>query len=498
MITSVLVLGGGTAGFTAALTLKIRMPQLAVTVLRSKEIGVIGVGEGTTPNVPSHFFGYLGSNPAELHAQAQPSWKLGIRFLWGPRPHFDYTFGRQTDWKYHALPKNNGYYCDESFEYADICSALMNHDRAFVRQPNGDQLITREFGLHIENEKFVNYVENKAASIGIPILDDTVAEVRQDERGIAGLLLKSGKQLEADLYVDCSGFRSVLLGQALAEPYVSFKSTLFCDRALAGPWTRTVEPIKPYTTAETMDAGWAWQIEHPNHINRGYVYSSAFISDEDAEREFRAKNPKVTTTRLLKFPSGRYSNSWVKNVVAIGNASGFVEPLEATSLHVICDEARFLTQILEESDRQPSHSLQESYNCLVAREWDEIRQFLALHYRFNDRLDTPFWRACRADVDLVTAQPLVDYYRENGPSTFARNTLLQPLDIFGMEGYLTLLVGQKVPYRRTSTPSASEWQIWNSIRAQHKALAEKGLTVPEAFAAIAAPTWRWKPGYFAT
>src|SRR5262249_42981255 len=200
-------------------------------------------------------------------------------------------------------------------------------------------------------------------------------------------------------------------------------------------------------------------IEHPTRIIRGYVYSSAFISEEDAEREFRTKNPKVTTARLLKFPSGRYRNSWVKNVVAIGNASGFVEPLEATSLHVICDEARFLTQILEESDCQPSPSLQESYNCLVAREWDEIRQFLALHYRFNDRLDTPFWRACRADVDLVTAQPLVDCYRENGPSTFARNTLLQPLDIFGMEGYLTLLVGQKVPYRRTSTPSASEWQI---------------------------------------
>jgi tryptophan halogenase len=480
----------------AALTLKIKMPELAVTVLRSKDIGIIGVGEGTTPNVPLHLFGYLGINPGEVHRLAQPSWKLGIRFIWGKRSFFDYTFGRQTDWKYHALPKNNGFYCDDCFEYVDIASALMAHDRAFLRKPNGDPLITKDFGFHIENEKFVSYLEGKAAQVGLEILDDTVAEVRQDEHGVAGLLLTSGAVLTADLYVDCSGFRSVLLGQALGEPYINFKSTLFCDRALAGGWDRTVEPIKPYTTSETMDSGWCWQIEHPQRIIRGYVYSSAFISEEDAEREFRAKNPKITTARLLKFPSGRYRNSWVKNVVAIGNASGFVEPLEATSLHVICDEARFLTQILQDCDRQPTPTLTESYNNLVANEWDEIRQFLALHYRYNDRLDTPFWRACQADVDLVTAQPLVDYYRENGPSTFARNTLLKPLDIFGMEGYLTMLVGQKVPYRRTSTPSASEWQIWNGIRAQHKAMAQTALTIPEAFAAIFAPAWVWNPAFF--
>lgn len=496
MIKRVLVLGGGSAGFLAAITLKVKMPALTVTVLRSPDIGIIGVGEGTTPNLPLHLFGYLGIDPGEFHRLTQPSWKLGIRLLWGKRPFFDYTFGRQTDWRYHALPKNNGYYCDECFEYADIYSALMSHDRAFVRQPNGDPLITRDFGYHIENERFVRYLEGKAAQVGVQVVDDTVAEVQQNEQGITGLLLASGGVQTADLYVDCSGFRSVLLGKALAAPYLSFASTLYCDRALAGGWERSDEPIKPYTTAETMAAGWCWQIEHPDRIIRGYVYSSAFISEEDAEREFRSKNPKITSARLLKFPSGRYRDSWVKNVVAIGNASGFVEPLEATSLHVICDEARFLTQILQDCDGRPTASLKESYNVLVGNEWDEIRQFLALHYRFNYRLDTPFWRACRADVDLVTAQPLVDYYRENGPSTFARNTLLRPLDIFGMEGYLTMLVGQKVPYRKTGSPVAAEWQVWNGIRAEHKALAEKALTIPEAFRAIQAPQWQWNPNFF--
>jgi tryptophan halogenase len=496
MVNRVLVLGGGSAGFLAALTLKIKLPQLHVTVLRSRDIGVIGVGEGTTPNVPRHLFGYLGIDPGELHRLAQPSWKLGIRFLWGKRPFFDYTFGRQTDWHYDALPKNNGYYCDESFEYADISSALMSHDRAFVRQPNNDPLITKDFGYHLENEKFVTYLETKAPQVGIQIVDDTVAQVQQDEHGITGLRLASGGVLDADLYVDCSGFRSVLLGEALKEPYLSYSSTLYCDRALAGGWERTSEPIKPYTTAETMDAGWCWQIEHPTRIIRGYVYSSAFISEKDAEREFRSKNPKVFTTRLLKFPSGRFRSSWVKNVVAIGNASGFVEPLEATSLHVICDEAHYLTQILEDCDRQPSRSLMESYNQLVGSEWDDIRQFLAVHYRYNDRLDTPFWRACRADVDLVNAQPLVDYYGDNGPSTFARYMLLRSTDMFGMEGYLTMLVGQKIPYRKTSTPSTDEWRIWNLIRNEHKTLAQQGLTVREAFAAIGNPNWGWNPGFF--
>src|SRR5207245_3035829 len=142
--------------------------------------------------------------------------------------------------------------------------------------------------------------------IGIAIHDDLVSEVKQDEAGVAGLVLKSGGTLAADLYIDCSGFGSLLLGKTLHEPYQSFAPTLFCDRAIWGGWQRTDEPIRPYTTAEAMDAGWCWRIDHEFLINRGYVYSSAFLSDEEAEREFRAKNPKVETTRPVKFVSGRY------------------------------------------------------------------------------------------------------------------------------------------------------------------------------------------------
>lgn len=496
MIQNVLVLGGGSAGFLAALTLKTRIPALAITILRSKEIGIIGVGEGTTVAVPKHLHSYLNFDPGEFHRQADPTWKLGIRFLWGSRPFFDYTFNYQMDWKWERLSKNNGYYCDEACAYADQPSALMSHNKAFVRQANGDPLIGRDFGYHIENEKFVTYLEGKATERGINIVDDTVADVRQDDQGIAALHLTSGAMLAADLYVDCSGFRSLLLGQTLGERFISFKPTLLCDRAIPGGWQRTDEPIKPYTTAETMNAGWCWQIEHLTRIIRGYVYSSDFISDEEAEREFRQKNPKVESTRIIKFPSGRYDRSWVKNVVAIGNASGFVEPLEATSLAVICDESRLLAESLVDCERQPGPTLKESYNHISARAWDTIRYFLGMHYKFNTRLDTPFWRACREKADLGPAESIVDYYRDNGPSTYGRTALLRINDIFGMEGYLCMLVGQRVPYRKTWQAPVSERQIWNGIRAEHRAKALTGMTIPEAYQAILSPEWRWVPDFF--
>jgi tryptophan 7-halogenase len=497
MIQQVIVLGGGSAGFLAAMTLKRRLPELTVTVILSRELGIIGVGESTTVAIPNHLHGYLGIDPGEFHRRVMPSWKLGIRFLWGPRPHFDYTFGLQTDWRWSNLAKNNGYYCDDAFEYVDVQSALMSHKKAFVRLPNGDPHVTRNFGYHIDNQRFVGFMESKAIELGIVVRDDLVAEVLASDAGVAGLRLQSGETLTADLYVDCTGFRSLLLGKTLAEPYTSFKSTLFCDRAVTGFWKRGPdEVINPYTTAEAMSSGWCWQIDHPDSIMRGYVFASAFQSDADAEREFREKNPKVTTTRYVHFASGRYHRSWVKNVVAIGNSSGFVEPLESTALAVICDESRLLANCLEETDRDPPASQVEHYNRINARAWDTIRNFLGIHYK--TRYDTPFWRACQADADIGGAEEIVEYYRENGPSTFGRTNLLHGNDIFGMEGYLTLLVGQKVPHRRPYTPTPREWQIWHGIRAEHRTKALTALSAREAIDAVTAPNWQWPAGFFQT
>ena len=344
---------------------------------------------------------------------------------------------------------------------------------------------------HVENHKLVSFLESYAAELKVLIRDDTVVEALQDDSGITALRLASGTTITADLFIDCSGFAAILLGRALEEPFVSFKPTLFCDRAVIGPWKRTDEPIKPYTAAETMNAGWCWQIEHEEAIARGYVYSSDFISDAEAETEFRTKNPKVTKTRIVRFKSGRYERGWVKNVVAIGNSSGFVEPMEATALAAICLQCTAVAETLHDSDRCPLPSMVRQYNKKSGWSWDRIRQFLAIHYKFNTRLDTPFWRECREHVDLAGAEDIVEYFQENGPSTLWRGILLKPEDQFNMEGYLSLLIGQQVPYRRTYKPDAEALRTWQGIKQSVRNKVAQAFSVREALLMVRSPHWNW-------
>lgn len=496
MIQSVLVVGGGSAGLLAALILKKRFPALPVTVVRSSEMGVIGVGESTTVAIPRILHGYLELDPSEFYRKVLPSWKLGIRFLWGSRPFFDYTFGQQLDWKWDELSRPNGYYCDEDFSYVDASSALMSHNKAFARQQNGLPHVQPNFGYHIENRRFVSYLEEMAIVRHIEVIDAEVTGATQDDRGVTGVTLADGRTLTADLYIDCTGFRSMLIRDTLGEPYRSFQSTLFCDRAVVGTWQREDEEILPYTKAETMSAGWCWQIDHPDCIMRGNVYSSAFISDEDAEQEFRTKNPKVTGTRIVRFSSGRHERLWVKNVVAVGNSGGFVEPLESTALAVICDAARILAGCLHECDRSPNAAHVRQYNLLMGRVWDTIRDFLGIHYKFNTRYDTPFWQAARADTELGPVQELIDYYQACGPSNFYRLNFIPNHDLFTLEGYLALLVGQRVPYENRHTPTAEERRLWESVRARHRAIGENGVDVKEALQVVMSPDCRWQPGFF--
>jgi tryptophan halogenase len=496
-IKNVVVLGGGSAGLLAAITLKRHAAALDVTVVRSKEIGVIGVGEGSTVGFPRFLHTYLAIDPAEFYRLAEPTWKLGLRFLrWGPRERFNYSFAAAYLIRWQSLSKPAGYYCDQDIDYPNLYSALMSEDRVFLRRAEGTPRLTHDFSYHVENRHFVDFLEGHATKLGVTLLDDTVKAVEQNEQGIASLKLASGRSIAGDLYVDSSGFASVLLGGALEEPFVSFRSTLFCDRAVVGGWERADEVIKPYTTVETMDAGWCWQIEHERRINRGYVYSSDFISDADAEREFRAQNTKVGDTRVVRFKSGRYERGWVKNVVAIGNACGFVEPLEATSLGAIASESALLSETLIDADFEPRPAQVKQFNLATATLWDNIRRFLAIHYKLNTRLDNPFWRACRADTDLAGAEDIVEFYQENGPSYHARLTLLNQLDQFTMDGWLALLVGMKVPYRSPYVPTDAERAEWQRICGHHKRQAESGMSIKQALDVIRAPAWRWNPDFY--
>jgi tryptophan halogenase len=490
-IRNVLVLGAGSAGLMAALTLKRKLPHLDIRVVRSPDIGVIGVGEGTTAAFPRHFFEYLKLKPQQFYLEAEPTWKLGIKFLWGPRREFYYTFGREFQQRLPDLARNNGFFFSDECLWSGPVSAFIAHDRTFPRRPDGLPQIHSQHAFHVENKKLVGWLENVCRTFGVEIIDATVTAER-GEQGIAALITETGGRLTADLFIDASGFRSELLGRALAEPFLSYSDALFCDRAVIAGWPRTGEVIKPYTVAETMDAGWCWQIEHENWINRGYVYASDFISDEAALEEFRRKNPRVANEpRVVRFRSGRYARNWVGNVVGIGNSVGFVEPLEATALQVICVEASTLADSLLDSESAPTPTLIELYNRYNAQAWDDIRDFLAVHYVFNTRLDTPFWRAARADVKLHGAQFLVDFYRENGPSVVAGAQLLHDSNSFGMEGYLAMMLGQNVPHAKPHAASPAEQKLWRDKCQMWAAEAKRGLDVKECLAVIRSGRIKW-------
>ena len=495
MVKRVLVLGGGSAGFLAAISLKSKIPSLDVSVIRSREIAIIGVGEGSTTSVAEHLFQFCNIHPGPFYAAVEPVWKLGGRFIWGHRDHFDLAFNDQLDTQINGFSRSTGFYYDAiPNTEMGIDSTLMSHNKVFVRGPDGRPAgDPARLAMHLENEKFVAFLETYATKLGVPILEETIRQALQDERGVAGLLTASGQTLTADLYIDCSGFVSFLLGKTLGEPFVSFKNSLFCDRAVIGGWARTDEPIRPYTTNETMDAGWCWKIEHEHRINRGYVYASDFVSDEQAEREFRQKNPKLGPTRVVKYVGGRYERPWVKNVVAIGNAAGFVEPLQATALAVMCHNMQWLTWTLMDAEGETRPTQVKMFNRAAQDLWENLRGFLSIHYKFNKRLNTPFWQACWEKTDLGNAAALVEYYQENGPSTVWKPMLVGVVNVFRFEGWLSMLLGQSVPHRSKFRPTPQETERWHQFQRYAANLAARAYSVPEAFKLIRSPNWIW-PG----
>ena len=493
---NILILGGGTAGYITALTLMRNLPTVNVTVLQSSKLGIIGVGEGSLRQLPDFLHNYLEIDPARFFAEVEPTWKLGIQFQWGPREKFNYTFSPQVDVNHPnpELTRPMGFYCFDDMQNHCVASVMMDNDLVALRKPNNNMDWFTDFGYHLDNQKFATFLERFSIEQGVKVLDDMVIDVEMDIGGVQALVLESGQRISADMFVDCSGFASILLNKTLKEPFVSYTDSLFCDRAVIGGWERTDEPIHPYTRSDTMDAGWSWQIEHLNHINRGYVYASSFVDDEQAELEFRQANPKIDSTNIVRFRSGRFQRAWVKNVVAIGNSAGFVEPLEATAIAAICSSAKALGETLK-GPVTPSSI--DQFNAYNASSWDTIADFLSVHYKFNTQLNTPFWQACHNHVDLRGAKPIVDYYTQNGPDALWRLTLEDPVCRFKLDGYYTLLIGQGVRHAMLNDISAKERTAFRKLQAATLHYASEGFNTRDVYRAVGSDRWRWQPEHFA-
>ncbi len=488
---TVVIVGGGSASFLAALTLQKALPDWNICQVRSRSIPVIGVGESTTVALPKFLHSTLGIERNEFYREVRPSWKLGVRFEWGEpgENHFNYPFDTFMTARVDGLRKVNATYCAADLSGASLGSAIMDQGRSpILVSPDGQYRPYNCFGYHIENEAFIAFLEKKAVEAKVDIIDGDVTDVKQGPSGeVESLQLAGGRTLPGDLFVDCSGFRSLLLEKALGEKYVSYSDSLFCDTAVVGSWQRDDE-ILPYTTTETMDHGWCWRIEFPDYVTRGYVFSSQYCTVDEAAEELRRKNPLLRDElRTVRFRSGRYENFWVKNVIAVGNSSGFIEPLEATALQLIAEQLRFAGKALLDSQGLPPALVVELENRRYREIWDDVRDFLAVHYKFNRRLDTPFWRHCRDHVNLAGAAPLVAYYQQAGPSILS--IPLIPRDsIFGFDGYMTLLLGQGVATAFTHGLGEEDLAAWEQYRRGVSQQASQALPMKDAIRLVCGRT----------
>jgi tryptophan halogenase len=425
MARNVVIVGGGSSGWMTASYLKKALKGVDITLVEAPHIKSIGVGEATFSTIKL-FFDYLGLEEHEWMPSCNAAYKLAIKFVnWRKQGgHFYHPFQRHemvdgyntAEW---WLKLKRG---EEAFDYScftipALCDAKRSprylDGRVFdekvqsyfadgERVPNAflsEHDVQYPYAYHFDAGLLADYLEKYATQRGVrKVADEVIHVALREDGGISHIVTKEHGQIAGDLFVDCTGFRGLLINQALQEPFISFNDSLMNDSAVAlqVPVDVKSRGMEPFTSATALSAGWVWNIPLYGRIGTGYVYSSQFISKDEAEAEFRQYlGPMADACKAnhIKMRIGRTRNSWVKNCVAIGLASGFVEPLESTGIF-------FIQQGIEElvhhfPGGEVDESVVKSYNRTVANAIDGVRDFLTLHYCVTDRDDTPFWRAVR-------------------------------------------------------------------------------------------------------
>jgi tryptophan halogenase len=468
------IVGGGTAGWMTALALRAQLPWLEVTVIESSSIPIIGVGEATVPSFVSFVHHYLGLDVLEFTREVQPTWKQGIRFEWGLPG--SYVFQAPFDWEVNGIGMLGSMAETGDVSSFTLQAMLMARDVTPVVRV-GNQLRSflplLSFAYHLDNPRLVRYLTKTALARGVRHVDAKItdAELATDEAPdgeprIARLVAEDGQKLEFDLYVDCSGFRSLLLEGKLGTKLHSYQSSLFTDSAIAFNAPHGGK-LKPYTTARTMTHGWCWDIPMMENDHLGYVFSSAHCTEEQALAEARSIWPELTNERTVRFRSGRHDRLWVGNVFAIGNAYAFVEPLESTGLLMI---TRAITSLVRAFPIGPDHAVAKKFvNTSLGHDWDRLRWFLAAHYKFNRRVDSPFWNQVRAEVDVSGLDYALEIYTAMGPLSLLpraiRQSVLDATGIFfyGLAGLDNILLGQKVPHAKIGREPPTEWRARRQI-----------------------------------
>ncbi len=394
------ILGGGTAGWMAACLLQDRWGRdgCQITLIESSDIGIIGVGEGSTPQLKD-FFDRLGIAEAEWMPRCNATYKVGIAFHgWSDDPAFASYF--------HPFPSALDLHTRQDF-FANAhlrrrgIDVEAHPDRFFVAptlaadrrapQPAADFPFEQSYGYHFDAVLVGRYLRELATARGVIHVDTRIDTVElADDGDVAALVADDGQRFEADLFVDASGFRAMIVEKALGATHLSFADNLFNDSAVVTPTPLPAEGPGVATRSTALSAGWCWHIPLTNRVGNGYVYSSRYISDEDAAAELRTHLglPADAEVRHLKMRVGRLERSWVRNGLAIGLSQGFIEPLEATALHIVLATVEgFISAYERDGD-----GARDAFNADIARRYEGIRDYIVCHYRAARRRDTDYWR----------------------------------------------------------------------------------------------------------
>ena len=414
----VVVAGGGTAGWLAAYSLIKRLGNLLdVTLVESDQIGTVGVGEATVPTM-HRFHAFFGIDEREFMRATQATFKLGIVFEnWGaPGESYAHTFGEigQSNWmvefhQYWLEAHAHGF--GGSLE--DYCLELKAAEAGKFAKKAGETPLT--YAFHLNATAYAAFLRQKSEALGVRRVEGKISEITVDpETGdIQSLELDEDRQVAGDFFIDCTGFRSLLLGGALGVEFEDWGHWLAADRALAVQ-TESTEPPRPYTRAIAHASGWQWKIPLQSRTGNGLVYSSRFCSDDDARATLLGNitGETITDPLQLRFKTGRRINAWQKNCVAIGLSSGFVEPLESTSIHLIDTALVRLMRLFPFSGAM--EPLAEQFNHETQVEWEAVRDFIILHYKQTQRDDSEFWNFYRTMEIPDSLAHRIELFKENG------------------------------------------------------------------------------------
>ncbi len=444
-IKQIVIVGGGTAGWmTAAAFAKAVGPQLQLRLIESDEIGTIGVGEATIPMI-RRFNEVLELDEDELIRATGATFKLGIEFAdWGRvGERYMHGFGRiGQDMGVLSFDKywQRGRQLGRAAPLGDYTIAVSAAYAGKFMRPRPDlpksPLADITYAFQFDASLYARYLRGYAEKRGVRRTEGRVRDVAlRHDGGVQSLLLDSGESVRGDLYIDCSGFRGLLIEQALKTGYDDWSRWLPCDRALAVPSVADANPL-PYTRATARSAGWQWRIPLQHRTGNGHVYCSQFMSDEEACGILmqHLEGAPLAEPRPLQFTTGMRRKVWNRNVVAIGLASGFMEPLESTSIHLIQTTIARVLEFLPDSGFDERDI--DEFNRLLRQEFEGIRDFLILHYKLGERDDSPFWAHCRQMPIPDSLQRRIDLYRSHG------RVIREGTELFTEPSWLQVLNGQ--------------------------------------------------------